>query len=183
MDRVEKIISYVAVGFTALLAIFYIPRLLHDTTLYDSTNPVHHQCVKPFLLVGALCEHTYTSHPSTWWPQFILLVLLALVAWYFSFRKKRVGVIFTSALIGLSLGLKAGYPFLFLSGWLVLRAYRLQKYGSATFAGTSKIARERAASKRAARAGTAKDAAPAPPVRKTPNASKRYTPRETRGRK
>ena len=105
----------------------------------------------------------------------------------FALLRKRVGVAFVGLFLGLAIG-TIGLPFLMLGGWLVIRALRLQKYGDATFAGSSLRAREMAKAKKEGRSlapSTAKSAksakgakTTAPSGPKPPSASKRYTPKQ-----
>ena len=71
-----------------------------------------------------------------------------------------------------------GFAFIFLGGWLMLRAWRINKYGTTN---SKAIAREAAARprgrerKEAARSASKSSSSPA--GRKPPTASKRYTPK------
>ena len=110
----------------------------------------------------------------------VILVLCAIgfAAWW---KRKRTLVAFDLFLLGfaftLFIGL-LGFVFILLGGWLMLRAWRINKYGTTN---SKAIAREAAARprgrqrKEAARS-TAK-AGSSPAARKPPTASKRYTPK------
>jgi len=101
---------------------------------------------------------------------------------YFTLRRKRAGVACFAVFLGLGLGLSAGVVFLFLGVWLILRAYRLQKYGVAGMLASNRIAREGVTGRREsptpnatiARASTNPTSKAATP----PPASKRYTPKK-----
>ena len=73
----------------------------------------------------------------------------------------------------------AGFAFILLGGWLMLRAWRLSKYGTTDtkvirrVAATQPRGRQR---KEAAARSTSKTAG-GPAARKAPTASKRYTPK------
>lgn len=96
-------------------------------------------------------------------------------------KRKRTLVAFALFLVGFAftvfIGL-AGFAFILVGGWLMLRAWRINKYGTTN---SKLIAREAAARprgrqrKEAARS-TSKTAS-SPGARKPPTASKRYTPK------
>ena len=137
------------------------------------------------LLGGAIIDKGRWHHYSLWLPQFALIVVAGVAMLVFTLRAKRAGIAFCGLFIGLALG-TIGLPFLALGGWLIVRAFRLQKYGDATFAGSNKIARERAKAKREGRTvtpratrgsarGSSRNAVKLPTG---PEASKRYTPKK-----
>jgi hypothetical protein len=110
----------------------------------------------------------------------VILVICA-IGFAALWKRKRTLVAFALFLVGFAftvfIGL-AGFAFILLGGWLMLRAWRLNKYGTTN---SKLIAREAAAQprgrqrKQAARS-TSKTAS-GPDVRKPPTASKRYTPK------
>ena len=53
--------------------------------------------------------------------------------------------------LGLGLGLGAGAVFFFLGAWLIIRAYRLQKYGVAGMVASNQVAREMSLARREGR--------------------------------
>ena len=137
------------------------------------------------LLGAAIVEKARWTHFSVWLPQFAVLVAFGVAMLIFTLRAKRAGIAFCGLFIGLALG-TVGLPFLALGGWLIVRAFRLQKYGNATFAGSNKVARERAKARREGRPvtaraargsarGSSKNAANVPTG---PAPSKRYTPKK-----
>jgi hypothetical protein len=115
--------------------------------------------------------------------QWLLIGAIALVFSGLGFlairRRKRTLVAFTCFVLGLIfIGplfiYPLGFALIFLGGWLMIRAYRLQKYGTAN----AKVAARQAASRppRAARKQAAK-APPKPTGYKAPTPNKRYTPK------
>jgi len=88
-----------------------------------------------------------------------LLVVFAVALLVFARKSKRAGVIFCNMFLLLILGIANGAVFLFSGGYLMIRALRLQRYGDATFAGSSKIARERAKARKEGRDASAITAA------------------------
>ena len=110
-----------------------------------------------------------------------VILIICAIGFAALWKRKRTLVAFTLFLVGLAftvfIGL-AGFAFILLGGWLMLRAWRLSKYGTTD----SKVIRRVAATptsgrqrKEAARS-TSKTAS-TPGARKPPTASKRYTPK------
>lgn len=183
IDKVERNISFIAGAIALVLALIISPHLFKNTWVTDTLKPGKlNACVKGYHFVASsgLCSRTRLTHPSDWVPQFleILLVGIAIVA--FAWWRKRAGVAVSALFLGLALG-TVGLPFLFLGGWLIIRALRLQKYGDASFRGSSAQARDMAKSKRANRKASPRDKAPTGESRAAapPSPSKRYTPKQT----
>jgi hypothetical protein len=110
-------------------------------------------------------------------------VLFCLVSLVGLLRRKRTLLSFGFFLLGLAFTLSygpLGFGFIFLGGWLMVRAYRIQKYGVAS---AKQVAREAATrprgSSRKANAAAAKGTkgAATSPGPKAPTANKRYTPK------
>jgi hypothetical protein len=131
--------------------------------------------------VGEFCEHILRTTRSEWEVKFFFILIVALCLLYFTLRRKRAGVACFAVFLGLGLGLASGAVFLFLGVWLIIRAYRLQRYGVAGMLSSNRIAREMGDAKRAGRSPklAAADGTPAPAKSATPpSASKRYTPKK-----
>jgi hypothetical protein len=186
LDKIEYGISLVGGAIAMFLALYLSPRLFKNTRITSTAKPLKDKaCAAGYHLVNnsSLCEKYITTHPSYWLPQFLEILVLALGIILFAWRRKRVGVTVCSLLIGLALGTLA-LPYLILGAWLIIRAFRLQRYGDATFAGSSKRARELGKAKREGRATAAPDKKPVaslPPL--PPAESKRYTPKKPPRRK
>jgi hypothetical protein len=189
LDKNERALSFVGAGVAFVLAAFLIPHLLKNTFVTDkakkaATKPF---CTKPFHLVANTCQHVRLTHPSAWWPQFIELLVFGAAILVFALIRRRVGVVVASLMSWLALSV-TGLPFLFLGGWLMVRAFRLQKWGDPTFSGSNRVAREQAKAKRggrevaprtprSAKGSKASNEVMAP--RPAPPApSKRYTPKQ-----
>ncbi len=129
-------------------------------------------------------KHSVTVAPDAWLVggAVAVLAVLGLVAVW---RRKRTMVTFDLVLIGfaftLFIGL-VGFAFIFLGGWLFLRAWRLGRYGTTS----GKVVARQTAERRAAKKGgtttpkstsRSKASSSAPGERKPPTASKRYTPK------
>jgi hypothetical protein len=96
--------------------------------------------------------------------------------------------------LGLGLGLGSGLVFFFLGAWLIIRAYRLQKYGTPSMLTSNRVAREMATARKEGREpdieaitgnpttltkGVTKPSSTSAPAKlPTPEASKRYTPKK-----
>ena len=190
LDPLERGISFFASAIAVISAALFIPHLTKNTWITDTAKYVKGKsCPVNYKHVASLCEKHQLTHPSYWWPQFILILVVGLAILAFAWNRKRVGVIVASLLLGLAGG-TAGIVFLFLGAWLVIRAYRLQKYGDATFTGSSRRAREMGQTRRETRASTPKRARGAKSSETAstkavaaPAPSKRYTPKKPNRRK
>ena len=109
-----------------------------------------------------------------------VLLVLCVIGFFALWKRKRTLLAFVLFLIGFALTQFIqlfGFAYIFLGGFLLLRAWRLNKYGTTD----SKLIRQRATQprgrqrKEATRA--ASKTASAPGARKPPTASKRYTPK------
>jgi hypothetical protein len=145
--------------------------------------------------VKTLCEHIVKTTRTEWEVKFFFVVIVAACILFFALRRKRAGVATFAVFLGLGLGLGTGFLFFFLGAWLIMRAYRLQKYGVATMMGSNRVAREMAQARKEGRqpdiapytGTTGSSSAPTPrtssskktpPKSTTPEASKRYTPKK-----
>ena len=183
LDLVERRASYVGGALALILAAIISPHLFKNTWVTDTAKPsAQNTCATHYHLVNKVCTYTHLTHPSDWILQFLEIFILGVGLILFARLKKRAGVAVLSLLLGLALGV-VGLPFLFLGGWLVIRALRLQKYGDASFVGSSKAAREAADQRRAEkRSGAPRARRDVVDVESTllkpPAASKRYTPKQ-----
>ena len=129
-------------------------------------------------------KHTVTVAPDAWLVGGAI-VLLAIVGLVAIWRRRRTLVTFDLVFIGFAftsfIGL-VGFAFIFLGGWLFLRAWRLNRNGTVS----GKVAARQSAERRAAgksgstastktKGGT--KGASSTAERKAPTASKRYTPK------
>jgi hypothetical protein len=190
IDATERKISFIGGGLALVLAAIFVPHLLHDTTVIDTVKRTTlHHCPTGYKLVSAGCQRPRIAHPSAYVLQFLLIIAFGAAMVLFAKRSKRSGVAVCSLFLGLALG-TFGLPFLFLGGWLIIRAFRLQKYGDATFAGSNRRAREKATERRAGRTTPARSSAKGASRSATrgssksavkpsgPAPSKRYTPKK-----
>ncbi len=190
LDTTERRFGFGGAVLAAILAIFFVPHLLHNTTIHVTASKLKSgACPKGYSLVKAVCTKAEITHPSYWWPQFLIFVVVGAAIAFFSYLRKRPGIIVAFFLLGLATG-TAGVAFLALGAWFSVRAFRLNKYGDPTFRGSNMKAREMAAERRANRSAgrparssrgsrTSKGDATSPPAKATPAASKRYTPKKS----
>jgi len=93
-------------------------------------------------------------------------------------RRKRSLLAFSFFVIGFSFTLTfppLGFALIFLGGWLMLRAYRIQKYGTPNAKTAARAAAARPPRRERKKATAA--AAAKPVAYKAPSANKRYTPK------
>jgi hypothetical protein len=110
-----------------------------------------------------------------------VILVLCVIGFAALWRRKRTLVAFSLFLLGFAFAVFigfAGFLFIFLGGWLMLRAWRMNKYGTTNAKVIRRVAAEQPRGrqrKEAARA--ASKTASTPGARKPPTASKRYTPK------
>ncbi|MGD1014062.1 MAG: hypothetical protein ABR963_06705 [Acidimicrobiales bacterium] len=181
IDDLEKKVTYAAGAIALLLAGIFVPRLLKATKVTVTATPGKgNVCKAGYHLVASLCDKSHLAQPSTYWPQFLEILIIGGIMMIFAVKAKRAGVAMCALLLGLALG-TVGFPFILLAAWLIIRAFRLQKYGDASFAGSGKKAREMSQAKKAGRAYATPGASAttsAPRTATPPEASKRYTPKK-----
>jgi hypothetical protein len=162
IDDIERKWSMAGLVLAFLLAIF-LPIYAH-TSLHSAKDKTTGVTSEALLISGAI----------------LLFCVVALVG---LLRRKRTLIAFAFFLSGLAFTLTfgpLGFGFILLGGWLMLRAYRIQKYG---VPGAKQVAREAAlrprGSGRQARGASGKGAkaAAASSGPKAPTANKRYTPK------
>ena len=184
LDKLERGVSFGAAGVALIFAALYFPRVLAKTTILHLTAKpakVEPFCAQNYTHKATLCIRTLVTHPAYWLPAFMALAIIGLFILFFAFRKKRAGVIVSCLLLGLYIGaLSNGLLFVFVGGWLIIRAQRLTKYGDASFSGSSRKAKEIS---KARREGKPVQSPDAPLVKPAPEASKRYTPKQRKRRR
>lgn len=184
LDKLERGVSFAAAGVALIFSALYFPRILAQTTILHLTAKpakVEPFCPKNYTHQATLCIRTLVTHPAYWLPAFIALAIIGLFILFFAFRRKRAGVIVSCLLLGLYIGaLSNGLLFVFVGGWLIIRAQRLTKYGDASFSGSSRKAKEISKARKEGRTASASDV---PAVKSAPEASKRYTPKQRKRRR
>lgn len=193
LDPLERGISLFGAGIALVLAL--VTAIEWSRNLPTITTQKHVKgkaCPSAYpRLRNTLCEHVVKTTRGEWEVKFFFILVVALCLLYFSLRRKRAGVACFAIFLGLGLGIGAGAVFFFLGAWLIIRAYRLQKYGVSGMVASNQVAREMSQARREGRApnlelppsssGTARTSSRASaknPGPKGPDASKRYTPKK-----
>ena len=189
LNRVEIWVGYIAAAvaiFMGGLAILIFPK-----TKLLTTKPKNGSCPTDYTLIKGSCEQL--RHTNYWVP--VMIVIIFALAIFVSVRiRRRTPTMFSSFMAGLGLstfGIEVGAPVLIYGGWLLLRARRIQKYGTTDAKEVAALAGEERAARKAgkpspqaqaqARAKAAPGAAPASSAstssKAAPEPSKRYTPK------
>jgi hypothetical protein len=183
LDNFERTISLVGAGTALIFALATIVEWARNAaTIITQAPSKTNTCAKGFHLVKTLCQEVTHTSRSEWEVRVLFIAVVALCILFFALRRKRAGVACFAIFLGLGLGISTGLVFFLLGAWLIVRAYRLQKYGDASFFGSNRVAKETGQAKRADRATRASaknETAPAPSKSTAPpSASKRYTPKK-----
>ncbi|NNN03372.1 MAG: hypothetical protein HKL87_05195 [Acidimicrobiaceae bacterium] len=179
LDKLERNFS-LGGGVVALIStLFFIPHLLHNTVVTQTQTPsAHHTCSLGYSLVKSTCQKSVMYHPSDYYVVFLgLLVMGALIA-IFGYLRNRPAVAVFSLILGFLSG-AAGILYFGLAGWLLVRGWRIHKFGDASFKGAASAARAQRAT-RTPRAPRSRRGASVPDAIKSIEPSKRYTPKGTR---
>jgi hypothetical protein len=182
MDQVERNVSLFGVAIAMIISLVSLFAWIKKSPVITTTKYIKGKaCPAAFPKHNLkFCEHVLVESSSYWATRFLFIFIVSLLILFFTLRRKRAGVACFACFLGIGLGV-AGVVFVFLGAWLIVRAFRLQRYGEATWKGSNQIAREMAQAKREGRDPTPMSSAapavtpgPAPP----PPASKRYTPKQ-----
>jgi len=178
IDNVEQRISYIVAVVAAAYGALYLVRDIQKYKVTVTETPIKHACKAGYHLVSTLCEHTHAPSSSYWLVPCIAYFILGAAIVGFTRARKRAALIMIGFLLGLTGGIfEAGIIPAAYAAWLLLRAFRLQRYGTASFAGVSRAAREQRSGRTTPTANSTPAAKPAPP-RSAPSESKRYTPKQ-----
>jgi hypothetical protein len=172
LDVLERKWGFGIAAIPLVIALVLLPRVLHNTPGTASTKFVLHHCL-PAHHVGALCVVPVIFTPAHYALEFGLLVFMGAVLLLGVWRSMRVLVAVASIFAGLATGFVGLVP-IFYGAWLLLRSWRLQRYGVTDGASVRKVVAERSKEKREAKK------APAPagdPGARPVTQSKRYTPK------
>lgn len=193
IDPVERKVGLAASALAAVFALVYtVPYMVSKISVATTVKPVHKTCTHGYTYVASTntCNGVYPASHYTF-PLILWLVFAAAI--YVTVRiGRRAPMAFAIVLTGLAFGtVIIMLPFVVAGGWLLLRAYRTQKYGAPTAkapvegyvrppprsgrtAGGSATANGTRNSTRRRRQG---EPGPEAAVRPPPSASKRYTPK------
>jgi lipid-A-disaccharide synthase-like uncharacterized protein len=183
LDTLEWRVSLLGAGVALIMAIVTAIQWIRNVPIVTTQNPTKsNSCPQGFHLAHSLCKEVLTSTRSAWEVKFFFILVVGLCLLYFTIRRKRAGVACFTVFLGFGLGVGPGLIFFAIGAWLIMRAFRLQKYGEASFFGSNRVAKERGRAKREGRSDgrraneSAKSAASERPTR--PEPSKRYTPKK-----
>ena len=180
LDKLERNLGYFAafIAFVSSSLAFKNYVSGKATSYIQTAKPsAKHLCQSGYHLNNAIatCEKVITQTHAYWtfqfWGLFGMSLLVAFAAW----RANRPMLIVVSLLVGVIAG-AAGLLFIGGAAWLLIRAFRLQRYGNPTFKGANNVARSRAQNRPPRQKRGA--AAEAVVTKPTPTPSKRYTPKK-----
>jgi hypothetical protein len=124
-------------------------------------------------------KNTIAVAPDAWLVMAAILVF-CVVGFLALWKRRRTLVAFSLFLIGFGatvfIGL-VGFAFIAFGGWLMLRAWRMNRYGTTNAKAVAREAAARPRGKERKDKVSAKSPATSPAARKPPTASKRYTPK------
>jgi hypothetical protein len=204
LDPLERKVGYAGAALAAVIAFYAaLPGVMNPKHTYvnDLVNAgKNHSCPHGFKYtnvahVGWRCQGSIT-YPASHWVQELLLLLVFALALLVTARIGRRSLLgFSALLAGLAFYSEVGIlglPFVVAGGWLLVRAWRTQRYGSPTATARSAAAAGGSAGAAAGTAGATsgrstsakssgrakKDKTPTTATgRPVPTASKRYTPK------
>jgi hypothetical protein len=185
MDRVERNVSLFGVAIAMIISVVSLVAWIKKSPVITTQKYVKGKaCPSAYPKhVGEFCEHILHATDSYWATRFLFIFVVAVLLLIFTLLRKRAGVACFAVFLGIGLGI-AGVVFVFMGAWLIVRAFRLQRYGEASWSGSNKAAREMARARKEGREPTPKlsspssVATPTPGPAAPPTASKRYTPKQ-----
>jgi hypothetical protein len=198
IDPTERKVGLAASVMAAVLALVYtVPYMVAKISVVTTVKPVHKTCTTHFTYVAS-SKSCNGPLPASHYVFYLVLWLVFAAAIYVTVRiNRRAPMAFAIVLTGLAFGtVIIMLPYVVVGGWLLLRAYRTQKYGSPTAKAplegyVKPPPKGSRAAGPAARAGAGGGAGPRnttrrrrrgepepdPGARQPPAASKRYTPK------
>ena len=132
-----------------------LPNMFGPTQYTTTANPSHGHCAKDYFLVKGHCSQTLIYHPIDYVP-FLIIELIMALALFVSVRMgRRTPAVFTSILMGLVVASQPpirsfllGVPFWIYGGWLLLRARRIQRFGTTDSRAVAEASADRRRSKK-----------------------------------
>jgi hypothetical protein len=190
IDDRERLVGFIFAGIGVAMSLaLLLVGLIHGTVTETATRAPHNgKCpsLAGFHIVSSSktsCSYELVLTKGDILFGSLLVFMLTGVLALFVYRRRRTGTVFASFIEGLAVVKYTyfwimpllGFAYVGQGGWLLLRAYRLQKYGAATRKGS----REAVAARASGEAAPAPVAKAAEPVERRPaEASKRYTPKK-----
>ena len=145
-----------------------IPSMTGDTQFKKVVAQVKGVCPKDYPNTKGLCVQVVHYQPADFLP-FLIVGLLAALALALTIRfRRRTPAVFASLMTGLIISevppnpsILLGVPFFVFSGWLMVRARRIQKFGTTDTKAVATLAAEQRAQRRADKAAGVKPERPA----------------------
>lgn len=186
LDKIERYMGFFAAFIGIVTSLMVLPKFLSGkaTTLVESVGAkAHNSCPTSYTYVAAVkaCHRTVMQSHSYWTYLLFGTLIMSALLLLAVLRGSRPALIVTALIFGLAAG-TAGLLFIALAAWLFIRAFRLQRYGDATFKGSNAIARQRGQVRTRREPRARRGAAPADPAKPAPAPSKRYTPKKKNAR-
>lgn len=197
IDPMERKVGLGASALAGVFALVYtIPYMVAKISVATTVKPVHKTCTHGYHYIASTntCNGVY---PASHYTFPLILWLVFAVAIFVTVRiGRRAPMAFAIVLAGLAFGtVIIMLPYVVCGAWLLLRAYRTQKYGAPTAKAPvegyvkppPRSGRGRAAggggSRNTTRRRRGDEPEPAQASRRPPTASKRYTPKSAPKRK
>ncbi|MGH9047424.1 MAG: hypothetical protein ACRDVW_08925 [Acidimicrobiales bacterium] len=184
IDVVERKVGLAAAGLGGLIALVTtVPYIINPKTKVSQTIAAtkHKTCdVAGFVYDKSTkaCNGKGTYTLEHWLFECVLLVAFALAIFVCVRIGRRGALGFTCLMAGLAFETQVGIlglPFIAAGGWLLIRAWRVQRFGSPTATKANPTGERRPAQSRTERAPAKPRGKKAAPTGPTPN--KRYTPK------
>jgi hypothetical protein len=180
IDSVEARISYIVSALFLVYAVLYIVRAVQKYKVLLTATPVKNACQAGYKLVSGTCEQSHIPTTGYWLVPGLTFLVLSVGLLIFIRLKKRAALIVIGFILGFAGGnVTVGIVPVAYAAWLLLRAFRLNRYGDPSFAGSSRMAKEQAKARREGRVletTTTNEVIAGP--RTPPPPSKRYTPKK-----
>lgn len=182
LDGREKRIGYIGAALAGVVALIAtVPYVVHPKTKVTIPTTAPKTCSRPFVYQHA-ANNCLGAYPRSHWVDELALLLALALAILITVRIGRRGALgFVALMAGLAfegeVGFVLGLPFIAGGGWLLIRAWRVQRYGSPT------ATKANAAGGDTGSPPSRPERAPRPKSkskgaeRSGPVASKRYTPK------
>jgi hypothetical protein len=189
LDPLERKIGFLGAGLMAVLGFLqFFPGVLNPTgvPVSQTLKPVNGKCIDGFKAEVVKGVHQCTGHvyhQRSYWIFALLILLFFAGAMALAVLLKRrsflafVAILCSFLIEGLTGSLIIGLPYLVAGGWLVMRAFRVQRYGTTNAKEVAAISAERRVELKAKKSGTAQ-AKTTPSGNPKPTTNKRYTPKQ-----
>lgn len=183
IDPAERKVGIIASGLGILLAIYAnVPYMISKRAVPSTVKPTGHSCPAGFHYVAS-SSTCNTVYPASHYVLPLIVSLVLAIGIYVTVRiRRRAPLAFTIVMTGLAFGsLYVLLPYGIGAGWIMLRAWRTQKYGAPsakTAINGWSAPSPRTPARRTRGKSRGKDGKGASDSsRKAPEANKRYTPK------